>query len=307
MPDQDSAKKIGDEPDKQSAMQSPVQLPGNESVPAASTNAATEHKESETEKLERDIRSGEKWLIGIGIASIAVNLIIAAIYYGQLGEMRKATEAATKSANVADATLKEIRQGGTDTHDLASAAKDQASAAKTGADAAKTSADNSARISKASDKSVSIAQEAMRLDQRAWVGPTKMQADIVEGKAFVFRMEIKNVGKTPALHVQAHTNPAFWNSKEKIDDTKFLAWIPGAEQLLQPGQENDITVTFDQLILTPERIAALKSGQMWIWVRTEIRYSDSFKERHNTTFCGIVNRVDLKSLEACPPGYQEAN
>lgn len=241
-------------------------------------------------------------LFTLVIAVATVSYVI--VTKRQLDEMRA-------SGAESDKQIKQlIEQAGkqaTNTHELAVASRDQATASKTAAEAAKISADNSARISRATDRSVSIAQEGMRLDQRAWVGPTKMQADITEGKPFEFRMEIKNVGKTPALHVQAHTNPAYWSSKEKIDDSRFLSWVAGYEQMLQPGQENDLHITFDELIMTPERIAAFKNGQMWIWVRTELRYSDSFNERHKTVFCGIVNRFDLKSLDACPPGYQNAN
>lgn len=77
------------------------------------------------------IRTGEYWLIGINAAAVILNIIIALIYYGQLGEMRKATRASEKAATAAasaaltaDATLKEIQKGSTDTHDLATATQD---------------------------------------------------------------------------------------------------------------------------------------------------------------------------------------
>src|SRR5207253_951473 len=86
--------------------------------------------EDETTKLERDIKLGETWLIVINALLLFTNIVIACIYYGQLRQMRIATErtavvaqAAQDSARIADATLREIQKGGTDTHDLAVAAQ----------------------------------------------------------------------------------------------------------------------------------------------------------------------------------------
>lgn len=57
--------------------------------------------ENKTLQIEKDIRSGERWLIGITTTGVILNAIIALIYFGQLGEMRKATVASTKSADAA--------------------------------------------------------------------------------------------------------------------------------------------------------------------------------------------------------------
>lgn len=67
---------------------------------------ATENEESEAVKLEKDIRSGERWLIGINATSVILSAVIALIYFGQLNEMRKATEASVKAANAATSAAK---------------------------------------------------------------------------------------------------------------------------------------------------------------------------------------------------------
>src|ERR1700732_278032 len=59
------------------------------------------NQESATEKLERDIKTGEVWLIVINALLLITNIVIASIYYGQLGQMRKATEATQIAANAA--------------------------------------------------------------------------------------------------------------------------------------------------------------------------------------------------------------
>jgi hypothetical protein len=77
---------------------------------------AGESDKKQAETLEQ-IRIGERWIIGIGVASVIMNIVIAFIYYGELKEMRKATVAAVaaagaakKAAEVADSTFKNQQQ-----------------------------------------------------------------------------------------------------------------------------------------------------------------------------------------------------
>jgi hypothetical protein len=58
-------------------------------------------EEKETIRLEKDIRSGERWLIRINGASVIISIVIAAVYFGQLRQMKKATEKAGISADAA--------------------------------------------------------------------------------------------------------------------------------------------------------------------------------------------------------------
>lgn len=44
-------------------------------------------------QLENDVRVGERWLIGIGLAALVMNGFIAWVYWNQFKEMQKATEA----------------------------------------------------------------------------------------------------------------------------------------------------------------------------------------------------------------------
>src|SRR6185312_10515532 len=68
---------------------------GNES------NTRAEDRLNPSEKLERDVKWGEIGMIAVQVALLVTTIIIAKIYYGQLEEMRKATDAATKSADAA--------------------------------------------------------------------------------------------------------------------------------------------------------------------------------------------------------------
>ena len=163
--------------------------------------------ESESVKLEKDIRSGERWLIGINATSIILSVAIALIYYGQLKEMRKATKASVKAANAAasaadtaDKTLKEIRAGSTDTHDLAVAAGKQA-------DAAKRQAEETSTVAKITQKTLNLGQQAYVTVGRpdGVVGEIVMPTDL-ETKASVV-VYFQNSGHLPAQFNWGNSSP----------------------------------------------------------------------------------------------------
>jgi hypothetical protein len=131
----------GDKPSADPQGQPNPQLPVVPTAPQQNkmgkySESGTDSKDDKTIQLEKDIRSGERWLIGISAAGVILNFIIALIYYGQLQQMRKSTNAATSAADTADKTLKEIRAGSGDTHELAVQAKNQADRTKDIADRA---------------------------------------------------------------------------------------------------------------------------------------------------------------------------
>jgi hypothetical protein len=64
----------------------------------------------ETTNLERDIKIGEICLIVINGLLLVTSIIIAWIYYGQLQEMRKATEATERAAKAAQESVNLTRQ-----------------------------------------------------------------------------------------------------------------------------------------------------------------------------------------------------
>jgi hypothetical protein len=100
MPNENDRNSPSADPKTQPLPQSPV-------TPAAphqrelrdKTDSGTSDKESETKQELELIRSGERWLIGIGAAGVIMNVVIAIIYFGQLKEMRTATRASAKAAD----------------------------------------------------------------------------------------------------------------------------------------------------------------------------------------------------------------
>jgi hypothetical protein len=159
MPEETVAKNI-EETHRDIAVDIQNQPNGHE--PSNSADNHSPNKELTTEKVGGNIKSAEKWPIRISVATLLINTFIGLIYFGQLREMRKATDAATQASKTAAATLQEMKTGGgaTDTHTLAQQAITQAAqmvvlAAATSkqADASKTIAENAVMQSKVASKS----------------------------------------------------------------------------------------------------------------------------------------------------------
>lgn len=181
--------------------------------PPASQNAKS--NESNTEKLEKDIKRGEWWLIRIGIATLLINTVIAVIYWGQLQEMRKATLAATQASETAKDTLTEMRtgSGAQDTHTLAQQAVTQAQQTTALANAAGKQADAAKTLAKLTAKQLNVNQEMLE-SQRASLnisfGKVINPISFHDGSpSIVFSVLIQNTGAIKATHATIRFKPYY--------------------------------------------------------------------------------------------------
>jgi len=156
-------------------------------------------QESPTEKLEKDIKTGEIWLIAINGLLLITNICIATIYYGQLGQMRKATEATRIAADAAKGTLEEVRKGGADTHELAVAAGRQADASKALADLTAKQFTASQRLVESQRASISVAFASV-------LNPVTFHDGAL---SFAFSVTMRNNGRLPANKVKVRYKPYF--------------------------------------------------------------------------------------------------
>jgi hypothetical protein len=101
MPKQTGGNDVEGEPRSQSPVDAPGQPPGNQNPPSPPANQNPDSANDQPNEFEKDIRIAEYWLIGVGVAAVIVNILIATIYYGQLQQMREATQATTEALKLA--------------------------------------------------------------------------------------------------------------------------------------------------------------------------------------------------------------
>src|SRR5260221_1231134 len=304
MPGQNSGHDPADNAKGQPVSQFPV-APEQDEMEKLFNRSASD-KESETVKLERDIKKGEIWLIGMNGTLLITTIVIACIYNGQLNQMRIATEAAKKSADTADATLKEIRQGGTDTHDLAVAAKKQAEAAKTQSQQAeaqvkeiKRLSDETRDMAKETKRSADIATSAIALarenftrDQRPWLVFKIEQPKFEDGKQVIWNVHIVNSGRTPAIHT-THCTVIWWGpapindiNDERINKECAKAISVTSETTISPGTEI-FTSAITANSFTGDALKQVKDQDVTLLLTARITYRDTFGNEYRTTFCGM--------------------
>lgn len=201
MPDEDNANAQPEEPLPESIVESPAQ-----------NNHPTPH-EDRTYDLQKDIRDDQRWLKYMGVATIVMSIVIAWIYYNQLTQMRLATEASTKAAQLAADALeynagqfnRMMRQT---IHQTASQAV-SATASTIAANAAKSAAGTA-------DATLKSNQAAFRQGQRPylWGKPRGMFAQKSKQEFWIFEetekkegfrmgvaVSLLNSGHSPAVNV----------------------------------------------------------------------------------------------------------
>jgi hypothetical protein len=104
MPEESGSQETSREPQNQAPIQPPPQPPRNQDPPAPPVDDNPINNQSTAAELQK-IKTGESWLIGIGIITLLVNSYIAYVYTGQLTQMRIATEASRRAVDLASDTL----------------------------------------------------------------------------------------------------------------------------------------------------------------------------------------------------------
>jgi hypothetical protein len=217
---------------------------------------------------------------------------------------------------------REMHSGGTDTHDLALAAKAQADATKAEADAMRDLAaralrqaeatDNlvreaqrsaSAAVESAKDADVSAkatkdmeaisaaslenARQSERLDQRPWVYVSSMRLTKFQSNSkFEAHLQFGNSGRSPALHMEVVGNLVIMNKSANPDflpPTPLTSYI--SLRALAPQGGNDWTFESKKVLSADDKDDVERSSQV-IWFWGFVRYDDAVGVPHLTQFCG---------------------
>jgi hypothetical protein len=257
-------------------------------------DCAASGKENDTViKLEEDIKTGEQWLIKIGAAGVIMNVVIALIYFGQLKEMRAATRASEKAANAAasaadtaDKTLKEIRAGGTDTHELAQAAVNQVAKLE-------ASVKEAHALAKATRDALDLTRENFIKDQQPYMWPTLQNPAMEADKPVFWNISYSNYGRSPAHNMKMCVDVAWGKGAalnmhpHTIEECEKVTGVLSYETVVPPGYAGYTTATtivpVDKTI-----IGVIKSHDGALAIIGTMIYDDASGHSYETTFCKFL-------------------
>jgi len=122
---------------------------------------------------------------------------------------------------------------------------------------------------------------AMKLDESPWINVFDVTTSELPDGGERLAVEFKNYGKTPVFNTHAFVGmqgvrpgvvvPFPFNEHESKGSILF-----------SPGEIYKIALNNP---VTPTEVALFKSGQMWVYLRVAIWYTDYWKADHMDTFC----------------------
>lgn len=181
--------------------------------------------------------------------------------------------------------------------DMATAAGDQVDAGNNFAESAEEinrgvagAVDQLQEAAKNAKASIRATQDAMRLDQRAWLGAGDYTYSITESGPIQSSASIGNTGKTPALNILCKTTGTT-NVKGDILRDSDIVYPPELPILKQgtlfPNQRFPLNVGGTPMDPGKQKIW-FDNVQRGDWIQYfygEVRYKDAFEREHWTHFC----------------------
>ena len=140
-----------------------------------------------------------------------------------------------------------------------------------------------------------------RLDQRAWVGPSKFHVPkMVPDTDISFCVEITNSGKTPATRFKGVITGKLQSRGPVL--TPDYAWDAittpiDATSTLYPGVP--LCLKTHPMKLSQSVVEFLQRGDGAYYVYGMVDYDDVFGASHCTMFCAVL-KSDLIGFDACP-------
>ena len=155
-------------------------------------------------------------------------------------------------------------------------------------------------IATSAESSIAAAREALRTEQRAWVGVMGYGKVTLEvGKHFTVRVGFKNSGKTPAIDVRTSVviEPVMDNGLPDFNNLPK----PKSRGVLPPGEEvyaQSVVTEKSPTGLSERGVELIKSGRQTVYVFGTIWYADVFNVPHWTRFCNYLNPTTL-AFDVC--------
>jgi hypothetical protein len=223
----------------------------------------------------------------------------------------------------------EMEGAGKQTDKLLDYAKTQASAASDIGDAAQqfsdTAEDTNGAVSDAVEQlriaannakeSIRATQNAMRLDQRAWIGyQGPSNVSFTEKESLKASLRFANTGKSPARNVRYaskfKTSPTPLTDLLKTDIQGLRSEFKTAQSI--PPQNALLVNANDLVAAEPNSKAAIeayphllaqyqyiKNRQLFLYYFGLVKYDDIFGKHHETQFCIYLANPDTNEIGAC--------
>jgi hypothetical protein len=280
MPEESGSQQIGWQPDTQAPVQPPPQPPSNQSPPTPPASDDPEGDKATAKKLE-DIAKGERWLIGIGIAGVLVNLLLGSIYYQQLTQMRIATEASRQAVQLARDTL-----------DYNSSQFDRAMQQT-------IRQTSSGYIASRAAKSASdIAKDTLHVSERAYIVTGAASFD---PKTRLASFPITNIGHIPSGDIEITFRVLAQNASQRRTISNTFEGYRWQKSRL-PSLAQGVPMTFSQGIPNLDE-TRVNNGTQKLIATGFIMYNDGFPnsplQRRN--FCAeTIWNLDLKKTITTP-------
>lgn len=238
--------------------------------------------------LDRWIRI---YLIVTGAVAI-LGLMVITLMWRQVKQLRVAREQSDRVARRVNEQIGAMRDAAEQTDRMIQQlveqvriAAEQVKSATMAAWAARNN-DEDSKVDSSSVHNGHIAEEAMRLQQRAWVFVTEIRAsELQAGKPLDITLGFKNTGRTPARNVQIATQvdslPKGRELEPRLEKAYSRGIIPPEGTVFaNVGNGNGHSQG-----LTQEDLQAIKSGDLVVWAYGTLTYDDVFEVRQATMFC----------------------
>ncbi|WP_263356130.1 hypothetical protein [Acidicapsa ligni] len=285
-PGQDEAPKT--QSDGHPSQKSNTQVSPNKPDAGGAQDVSDKQVDADVKALEDRVKTGERWVIGLTGALVLVGLLQFGAGFlqwrtmkGQLKEMHDGGVDTHKlvTAAVDQATWTQRLKDSTDTQsghmkDLADRMKDQADRTKTIAEQAVIQA-RAARVSaEAAKNAADTSQKAMELSERPWLIVSATIASALtydkEGAHITLHYSIANIGHSPAVEVQI--SPEFYVANGKKRDAilerrrlcKELETHSALGETIYPGQVFEQNWSFSAAQIDIDNSAAYFGNEFFV-------------------------------------------
>jgi hypothetical protein len=144
------------------------------------------------------------------------------------------------------------------------------------------------------------AQDAMRLDQRAWLGVESLSGEDKIGTVFSAIVHTRNTGKTPAINMHFGGTLDTRNTAPDVASDCAVAMKNPARVLVAPQASHSIPVKADSWGKLDENWLQ-KLGSSLIYIHGCFLYDDISNGKHWLTFCGYW-KGEIQAFENCEAG-----